>query len=61
MRGPEPTARRFAPDYLLRFLADPSIAAPGSGGGGRMPDLGLSSSETAALAAFLTEASEARR
>ncbi len=47
--GPELTGQRLAPEYLQRFLADPSIV----GSGNRMPNLNLKQSEIAALIAFL--------
>jgi len=47
--GPELTTRRLAPEYLQRFLADPSI----TGSGNRMPNLNLKQAEIAALMAFL--------
>lgn len=47
--GPELTARRLAPEYLQRFLADPSI----TGNSNRMPNLNLKQPEIAALIAFL--------
>jgi len=50
--GPELTTRRLAPEYLQRFLADPSI----TGSSNRMPNLNLKQAEIAALIAFLTKA-----
>lgn len=47
--GLELTSRRLAPEYLQRFLADPSIV----GSGNRMPNLNLKQPEIAALVAFL--------
>ena len=47
--GPELTTRRLAPEYLQRFLADPSI----TGSTNRMPNLNLKQAEIAALVAFL--------
>ena len=47
--GPELTGRRWAPEYLQRFLADPSI----TGNSNRMPNLNLKAPEIAALIAFL--------
>lgn len=49
--GGDLTARRFAPDYLARFLADPSIK-PASNGR-RMPNLALREQDIAPLVAFL--------
>lgn len=52
--GPELTERPLAPDYLARFLADPSVSASNRGrGDGAMPDLDLDQTEIAALVAFL--------
>jgi mono/diheme cytochrome c family protein len=47
--GPELTTRHLAPEYLQRFLADPSI----TGSSNRMPNLNLKTPEIAALIAFL--------
>ena len=47
--GPELTGRRLAPEYLQRFLADPSMI----GSANRMPNLNLKQAEIAALIAFL--------
>jgi len=47
--GPELTSRRLAPEYLQRFLADPSI----TGSTNRMPNLNLKQTEIASLVAFL--------
>jgi cytochrome c2 len=47
--GPELTTRRLAPEYLQRFLADPSS----TGSTNRMPNLNLKQTEIAALIAFL--------
>lgn len=47
--GAELTGRRWAPEYLQRFLADPSI----TGNSNRMPNLNLKQPEIAALIAFL--------
>ncbi len=47
--GPELTSRHLAPEYLQRFLADPSI----TGSANRMPNLNLKPTEIAALIAFL--------
>ena len=46
--GPELTGKRFPPEYLQRFLADPSIAADN-----RMPNLNLKPAEIASLIAFV--------
>jgi hypothetical protein len=50
--GPELTDRRFAADYLARFLADPTIKPPSNGK--RMPNPGLREKDIAPLVAFLT-------
>ena len=49
--GPDLTDRRFAPDYLAKFLADPSIKPPSSGK--RMPNPGLREKDIAPLIAFI--------
>ncbi|MBA3341835.1 MAG: hypothetical protein H0T48_08355 [Gemmatimonadaceae bacterium] len=49
--GPDLTDRRFAADYLARFLADPSIKPPTNGK--RMPSLGLREKDIAPLVAFI--------
>jgi cytochrome c553 len=49
--GPELTGRHLPPEYLARFLADPSIKPPTDGR--RMPDPGLSKRDIALLVAFL--------
>lgn len=51
--GPELTERRFAPEYLTRFLADPASVIPPRAGAPSMPNLGLKPAEIAALTAFL--------
>lgn len=51
--GPELTERPLAPDYLARFLADPSISPSNRSRGAPMPDLDLDEAEIAALATFL--------
>ena len=50
--GPDLTDKRFAPQYLASFLADPSIKPPGAKGE-RMPKLDLRSPEIAALTSFI--------
>jgi hypothetical protein len=53
--GPELTNKRFAPDYLAKWLADPSIT-PSSGKrstDATMPNLELAPREIAALVAFI--------
>jgi cytochrome c2 len=49
--GPELTGRRLAPEYLQRFLADPSMI----GSANRMPNLNLKQAEIGALIAFLNK------
>jgi mono/diheme cytochrome c family protein len=51
--GPELTGRRFAPEYLARFLADPAAVIPPPPGQFGMPNLRLRPAEIAALTAFL--------
>jgi mono/diheme cytochrome c family protein len=51
--GPELTGRRFAPEYLARFLADPATVIPPPPGQFGMPNLRLRPAEIAALTAFL--------
>ena len=50
--GPDLTSRRLAPEYLQRFLADPSMI----GSANQMPNLNLKQPEIAALIAFLNRA-----
>ena len=53
MKGPpELSDKRFAPDYLTKFLADPSIKPP-TPNLGQMPNLHLKQPEIAALVAFI--------
>lgn len=60
--GPELTERPLAPDYLARFLADPSISPSNRGRGeGAMPNLNLDQDEIAALTAFLSGERRASR
>ena len=49
--GPDLTDRKFPPDYLARFLANPSIKP--STDGKRMPNLALRDKEIAPLIAFI--------
>jgi hypothetical protein len=49
--GPDLTDRRFPPDYLARFLADPSIKPATNGT--PMPSLGLRPKDIAPLVAFI--------
>ena len=49
--GPDLTGRRFAAEYLARFLADPSIKP--SADGKRMPNLALREKDIAPLIAFI--------
>jgi mono/diheme cytochrome c family protein len=50
--APELTERRFAPEYLRAFLANPSIKPPAQAGG-QMPNLQLAPREIASLVAFI--------
>lgn len=50
--APELTNKRFAADYLAKFLADPSIK-PQSPGVGFMPNLQLRQNDIASLVAFI--------
>jgi hypothetical protein len=56
--GPDLTERRFPPDYLARFLADPSIKPAANGR--RMPSLGLRAKDIAPLVAFLNAEQRAK-
>ena len=49
--GPDLSDRRFRAEYLVRYLADPSIKPATNGK--RMPDLGLREKDIAPLVAFL--------
>ena len=51
--GPDLSGRRYASEYLQRFLADPSITTTRQAGGEEMPNLNLAPREIAALAAFI--------
>jgi len=51
--GPDLAGRRFAADYLQRFLADPNIATTRGPGGFEMPNLKLDPQEIASLVAFI--------
>lgn len=51
--GPDLTNRSFPPDYLARFLADPSIKPPTNGR--QMPSLALRSKDIAPLVAFIND------
>lgn len=54
VRGaPELTGRAYPPDYLARFLADPSIKPLSGANAWRMPDLELDVAEIAALVSFI--------
>ncbi len=50
--GPDLTTRRFAADYLAKFLADPTIK-PADGTGKRMPNPVLSTADIGPLVAFI--------
>lgn len=51
--GPELTAKRFPPEYLTRFLANPSAAYGAPAGAREMPNLHLKPQEITALIAFI--------
>ncbi len=51
--GPDLTNRTFPPDYLARFLADPSIKPPTNGR--QMPSLALKTKDIAPLVAFIND------
>jgi mono/diheme cytochrome c family protein len=52
--GPDLTPKRYAADYLPRFLANPTIAQP-AGKQSRMPPMVLSHDELTALTAFINK------
>lgn len=54
LKGPDLTGKRFAADYLAKFLADPSIKPP-SQNVGKMPNLQLRKSDIASLIAFIND------
>lgn len=56
--GQDLSEPRFAPEYLARFLADPSIKTNWTSAN-RMPNLGLKAPEIAAMIAFLNPATKA--
>ena len=53
--GPDLTGRRYPPDYVAKFLADPesSPLSKATNNGNRMPKLDLKQREIASLVAFL--------
>ncbi|MGH7427493.1 MAG: c-type cytochrome [Candidatus Methylomirabilaceae bacterium] len=51
--GADLSGRRYAAEYLQRFLADPSSVTTRRPGGEEMPDLNLAPREIAALTAFI--------
>jgi hypothetical protein len=51
--GPELTTRRFPPEYLTRFLANPPAVYAAAAGAPQMPNLHLKAPEIAALIAFI--------
>ena len=54
LNAPDLTDKRFAADYLAKFLADPSIK-PASGNMPQMPNLHLRQTEIASLIAFIND------
>ena len=50
--GPDLTTRRFAADYLAKFLADPSIK-PADDTGKQMPNPMLSTADIGPIVAFI--------
>ena len=57
--APDLTARRYVPDYVAKFLADPEsspIARNSVYRSMRMPNLNLKENEIASLVAFLNTA-----
>ena len=54
LKGPDLTGKRFAADYLAKFLADPSIKPP-TQNMGQMPNLHLRQSDIASLVAFIND------
>jgi len=59
--GPELTTLRLPPDFLEKFLADPTILPPAQRSNGGMPTLDLKPAEITALVAFLNGAETAVR
>jgi hypothetical protein len=53
--GPNLSERRFSPQYLAQFLADPSIKPPAVVNGPRMPNLALKQGDIASLIAFIND------
>ena len=53
--GPNLTDRRFPPQYLTQFLANPSIKPPAIANGPRMPNLALKQADIASLVAFIND------
>jgi mono/diheme cytochrome c family protein len=56
--GPKLDGRRFEPQYLAQFLANPKPTANLKANQSPMPDLGLKGAEIASLVAFLNGGSE---
>lgn len=52
--APDLTDKRFAPDYLAKYLADPTIK-PKPPNGAQMPNPGLAQTEIASLIAFIND------
>lgn len=59
--GPSLTGKRYAPDYLQRFLTNPAMADRPRSGSFVMPNLNLRQTEIAALVAFLNADTRATR
>jgi len=51
--GPDLSSKRFIPQYLAEFLADPSIKPPDAKSTARMPNLALKQADIAYLVAFI--------
>lgn len=59
--GPDLAGRRYPPEYLTQFLADPARTRPQGSGTLRMPNLDLKQPEIAALVAFINTERQALR
>ncbi len=58
--GPDLSGKRFDPEFLRRFLADPSTLPPSAGATFGMPNLSLKAAEIAALVAYLNTERQAQ-